>query len=133
MLTKGKVIVLAIVAVALAAGVIWYMGNNQSKSDVKETIKEPYVQIAKDYIDASNFAAKDKIDYSIYLINNLDIDQYNSGGYITEDKITEENIKDYKQIIVGDTQIDTDTGAHNYAVLLIDTRSEEIRGYAPTK
>lgn len=91
------------------------------------------VQVCRRYVDGSkSFSAKDKIDYSIYRIEEMTFDAYGSMAFITDEKVTEKNIADYRMVTVGDTQVGP-IGEHNYAVLLVDAKNREVKGYAPTK
>ncbi|SCJ90358.1 Uncharacterised protein [uncultured Eubacterium sp.] len=91
------------------------------------------VQICRRYVDGSkNFSVKDKIDYSIYQIKEMTFDAYRSMTFVTDEKVTEKNIADYRMVTVGDTQVGP-MGEHNYAVLLVDAKNREVKGYAPTK
>ena len=92
------------------------------------------VKICRQYInEKKTFSAKAvNIDYSIYRIEEMTLDGYKSAAFITDEKVTEKNIGDYRMITVGDTQPD-EIGMHNYAVLLVDVKNKVVKGYAPTK
>lgn len=92
------------------------------------------VKICRQYIyEKKAFSAKAiNIDYSIYRIEEMTFDDYKSAAFQTDEKVTEKNVGDYRMVTVGDTQPD-EIGMHNYAVLLVDTRDKEVKGYAPTK
>lgn len=89
---------------------------------------EELVNIAKTYVNNSTFAAKDKIDYSICTIRT--IKETNDGG-ITDAIVLDnqnDNINDDDILItVGETS------EHNFAVLLIDRKILEVKGYLPLK
>ena len=92
------------------------------------------VKICRQYIEGKKeFSTKaGNIDYSIYRIEEMTFDDYKSAAFQTDEKVTEKNVGDYRMVTVGDTQPD-EIGMHNYAVLLVDTRDKEVKGYAPTK
>ena len=92
------------------------------------------VKICRQYIEGKKeFSTKaGNIDYSIYRIEEMTFDDYKSAAFQTDEKVTEKNVGDYRMVTVGDTQPD-EIGMQNYAVLLVDTRDKEVKGYAPTK
>ncbi|MFR8518146.1 MAG: hypothetical protein ACLVC2_09755, partial [Emergencia timonensis] len=92
------------------------------------------VKICRQYInEKKTFSAKAvNIDYSIYRIEEMTLDDYKSAAFITDEKVTEKKISDYRMVTVGDTQPD-EIGMHNYAVLLVDVKNKVVKGYAPTK
>ena len=65
-------------------------------------------------------------------IEEMTLDDYKSAAFITDEKVTEKKISDYRMVTVGDTQPD-EIGMHNYAVLLVDVKNKVVKGYAPTK
>lgn len=92
------------------------------------------VKICRQYIEGKKeFSTKaGNIDYSIYRIEEMTFDDYKSAAFQTDEKVTEKNVGDYRMVTMGDTQPD-EIGMQNYAVLLVDTRDKEVKGYAPTK
>ena len=85
------------------------------------------VLICKQYVDHSNFANKDRIDYSKYSIDEMTLEKYESMAFVTEEKVGEKNIDQYRLVIVGDTS------EHDFAVLLVKLAEKKVVGYAPIK
>lgn len=85
------------------------------------------VLICKQYVDHSNFASKDRIDYSKYSIDEMTLGEYESMAFVTEEEVGEKNIDQYRLVIVGDTS------EHDFAVLLVKLAEKKVVGYAPIK
>lgn len=131
---KNKIIKIVCSLIVVIVILLIVVAVKQSQLDDQKTQSSlpSIVQTCKEYLYENDFAKKDSIDYSIYHTTDLTYEGYLEANFFTEEKISEENIENYSQVVIGDTQVGK-MGEHNYAVLLVDKRTETVRGYAPVK